>query len=307
MNNISVVVPMLNEESIVDEFVNKVKIELENMELDFEIILIDDGSKDQTWRKIEENAKLDKRVRGLKFSRNFGQHNSITAGLNYSQGDRVIVMDGDLQDRPEIFSKLIERADQGFDIVFVSRMRRPESFLYLLAQRTYYKILNFMTGIELDPRQANFSIISREVVNAFIELSEDKKFYPIMIKWLGFTRSEVAAKHGVRFSGKPSYSFGRRLKLAIDVIISFSNRPLTAIFTLGILLNVLTFTLLTSTAFVFGFQRINFQLVTLVYLGILLNILGILGLYLGRIFNETKNRPSYIISDSIGFPKEKQK
>jgi glycosyltransferase involved in cell wall biosynthesis len=304
MTHLSVVVPVYNESSLIEELVKRV---LENIKLiteDFEIILVDDGSQDQTWELIEFESKSDKRIKGIKFSRNFGHHYAITAGLHNAKGDLVVIMDGDLQDRPEVIPDLYKKAEEGYDVVFVSRQNRPETFFYLLIQKIFYFMLRKLSGVNFDSSQANFSIISRKVVEAFKSFPENSRFYGSTILWLGFNRTQIQANHGMRFAGNSSYSIGKRLKLAFDIILAFSERPLR--FAIGLGLVISTFSLIGVIAIIignyyWGFTVIGWaSLVTSIFFigGVTLTVLGIQGIYIGRIFQQVKNRPLFIISES---------
>jgi polyisoprenyl-phosphate glycosyltransferase len=222
MTHLSVVIPVYNESSLIDELVKRVKTNVKLITEDFEIIIVDDGSQDNTWNSIENEAKSENRIKGIKFSRNFGHHYAITAGLHNSIGEWVVVMDGDLQDRPEVIPDLYKKAQEGFDVVFVSRQNRPEKLLPNCAKDFLLDFkITFRT--DFDSRQANFSIINKKVVEAFKKFPENARFYGSTIKWLGFNRS-LFADHGVRHSGKPSYTIRKRFKLASDIILLFSRR-----------------------------------------------------------------------------------
>lgn len=307
MTHLSVVVPVYNESSIINELVNRVKANVKLITEDFEIILIDDGSYDQTWELIESEANQEKRIKGIKFSRNFGHHYAITAGLHNAIGEWVVVMDGDLQDRPEVIPDLYKKAQTGFDVVFVSRQNRPEKLYYRIAQKFFYRILRLLSGIDFDSSQANFSIISKKVVQAFKIFPENARFYGSTIKWLGFNRSSIYADHGVRHSGKPSYTFRKRIKLASDIILSFSERPLKFAVFIGILFSFLSFIgagIIILRSISFGYSVIGWPslMVTIFFLsGITLTVLGFIGIYLGRIFQEVKNRPLYLVSSEVNF------
>ena len=305
MTNISIVIPVLNEEKLIAELVNRVTKNVEVIESKYEVIIIDDGSSDQTWESIQQHCHKNPRVKGIKLSKNFGHHYAITAGLNNAKGDWVVVMDGDLQDRPEVINQLYTKAQQGFDIVVVSRTKRPERLYYKILQKIFYKILIALTGVKFDSRQANFSIINRKVVNAFMEFPENLRFYGTTLMWLGFKRSFVLAEHGVRFSGRPSYTFKKRLKLALDIIIAFSERPLRITIYFGVLIFMIS-----TFALILMFSKSSFgndtflgwQLaISSIFFvgGIILIVLGILGIYLGKIFIEVKRRPLYIISEQL--------
>jgi dolichol-phosphate mannosyltransferase len=243
MTNLSVVIPVFNEGAIIKELVKRVKSNTEKITQNYEILIVDDGSLDSTWENILIEVNLEKRVKGIKFSRNFGHHYAITAGLHQSDGEWVVVMDGDLQDRPEVIPDLYRKAQEGYDIVFVSRKNRPEKLYYKLAQKLFYFCLRKISGMDFDSNQANFSIISKKVVLAFEGFSENTRFYGSTIKWLGFKRTQIFADHGQRFSGKPSYTLKKRIKLASDIILSFSERPLRFAISLGILISFLSLVL----------------------------------------------------------------
>jgi glycosyltransferase involved in cell wall biosynthesis len=305
MAHLSIVIPLLNEESLIHELVSRVKFNATKITEDFEIILVDDGSNDSTWEKIKIQGKIEKRVKGVKFSRNFGHHYAITAGLEYSKGDWVVVMDGDLQDRPEVITDLYMKAQEGFDVVFVSRVNRPEGLIYKLAQKTFYLLLRILSGIKYDSSFANFSIISKQVVNSFTRFTENTRFYSTTVDWLGFKRTSIEASHGHRHSGKSSYSFNKRLKLAVDIIISFSERPLHLAILFGLLtslFSIFTFLWIIIGAFRYEFTVLGWPSIMVAILfmgGMILTVIGILGIYIGRIYREVKYRPLYIVKEIL--------
>ena len=301
MTHISIVIPVYNESSLIDELVKRVKQNVKLITEDYEIIIVDDGSHDSTWNSIENEAKSENRIKGIKFSRNFGHHYAITAGLHNSIGEWVVVMDGDLQDRPEVIPDLYKKAQEGFDVVFVSRQNRPEKLYYRIAQKIFYWILRSLSGLDFDSRQANFSIIIKKVVEAFKKFPENARFYGSTIKWLGFNRSFILADHGVRHSGKPSYTIRKRFKLASDIILSFSERPLKVAVTFGLLVTLSS--IIMSIWLIIGALNFNFSvlgwpsIMTSIFFlgGSILTVLGIIGIYLGRVFNQVKSRPLYIV------------
>ena len=302
---LSVVVPLLNEEEIVEELIKRLKISLNGVSENYEIILVDDGSNDRTWEKISLISKIDNRVKGIKLSRNFGHHYAISAGLHNAHGEWVVVMDGDLQDRPEVIPELLYKAKEGFDVVFVSRNKRPESIFYKILQKLFYVFLRRLSGIDFDSRQANFSILNHKVVEAFKKFPEYSRFYGSTIKWLGFKRTFIEAEHGKRYSGKPSYTIKKRLNLALDIILSFSDRPLKFAIGLGLALSGLSFLILIWILIGYmswGFTVIGWpSIIASIFLssGAILVVLGVIGIYLGRVFNEVKSRPLYLIDDSV--------
>ena len=305
--HLSIVIPVFNEATLINELVQRVKNNIELISEDYEILIIDDGSSDNTWANILEEANESSKIKALKFSRNFGHHYAITAGLQHATGEWAIVMDGDLQDRPENIPPLYARAKEGYDIVFVSRLNRPENILYKIMQKNFYWILNVLSGIDFDSSQANFSIIHRKVIDAFKSFPENSRFYGATIKWLGFKRTQIYADHGVRFSGRPSYTYKKRIKLATDIILSFSERPLKFAIILGMLTSIssifstfwIVYAKITRGYEVQGWTSLI--LTTLFFSGVILIILGILGIYLGRVFQEVKKRPLFVVCDKINF------
>jgi glycosyltransferase involved in cell wall biosynthesis len=305
--DLTIVIPVFNETSIISEIAKRVKINSESVTPRYEIIFVDDGSYDDTWMRIAEEANVEERIKAIRFSRNFGQHFAITAGIHHASGEWVVIMDGDLQDRPEIIPELYNKAKEGFDVVFVSRVKRPESGTYLALQKFFYWILKTLSGIDFDSKQANFSIISRKVVNSYKRFPEKSRFYGSTIKWLGFKRTSIVANHGQRFSGNPSYTFRKRLSLALDIITSFSDRPLKIATSFGIIISVFS---VLATFFVlyrhlkWGYSVVGWSSIMVsifFFSGIILIVLGIMGNYIGRIFQEVKGRPLYIIQETIKF------
>ena len=307
MTHLTVVVPVFNEGSLIEELVRRVKSNVESITTNFELILVDDGSVDQTWELIRVAATHDNRIKAIKFSRNFGHHYAITAGLHRSVGEWIVVMDGDLQDRPEVIPELYKKVNEGFEIAFVSRINRPEKLYYRVVQKIFYWILRKLSGINFDSRQANFSIINQKVVKAFMQFPESARFYSSTIKWLGFKATSIEANHGQRFSGKPSYTIKKRFALAFDVIISFSERPLRFAIYLGTFVTLVSLVGSISILlgkFDSGYLKISFPtlLFSIFFLaGVTLTMLGLIGVYVGRIFNQVKNRPLYIIAEEINF------
>ena len=305
MKTLSVVIPVYNETELIEELIGRTNKVLLEMEISYEILLVDDGSVDDSWSKITSLKARFPNLKSIKFSRNFGHHYAISAGLREVTGDFAVVMDGDLQDRPEVIPKLFQKIHEGFDVVFVARENRPESKLYLVLQRIYYFVLNTLSGLEFNSKYANFSIINRKVIDSFNLLSENTRFYGSSILWLGYKKGEVSAQHGTRFAGKPSYTISKRIRLALDVIIAFSDRPLKFAIYLGItqaLVSIIFVGNLVSKYFL-GSNSESIQEIILASIflstGIIVLILGLIGIYIGRIYRETKMRPLFLISERI--------
>ena len=313
MPHISVVAPVYREEGNVAEFCRRVSAAVAAITGDYEIILVEDGGGDNSWAVIRQEAAKNSRVKGLKFSRNFGQHYAITAGLDVADGDWTVVMDSDLQDRPEVIPELYAKAQAGFDVVFVARQDRPESWTYHLLQRVFYGIFRYLVGSEYNPKHGNFSIISRKVLNDFRELHENLRFYGGILFWLGYPHASIPAQHGRRYAGRSVYSLGKRIKLAAAIIVAHSDRPLHFSVGLGFAMALLSFLYgmyIVGRAFL-GAVAIQgwASLIVSVYFvgGMLMLMLGIIGIYVGKMYNETKDRPLYIVSEHVGFSDRKER
>jgi glycosyltransferase involved in cell wall biosynthesis len=298
---ISIVSPVYSAEELVDELIERLCNTIETITDDFEIILVEDGSKDNSWLKIEENSKKNNKIKGIKLSRNFGQHYAITAGLDFSIGQWIVVMDCDLQDQPEEILKLFNKAQEGFQIVCAQRSMRQDSFIKRLGSYFFYKLLGYLTGAAQDHSIANFGIYHRSVIDSAIQMREKIRYFPSMIKWVGFKSVEIPINHAPRASGNTSYDFSKLLNLSIDIILAYSDKPLRLTIKLGLIISILSFCFAVYNVYeamngkfdVLGYA----SLITSIWLlgGIIIFIIGIVGLYIGKIFESVKNRPIYII------------
>jgi glycosyltransferase involved in cell wall biosynthesis len=308
MPHISVVVPVYNEEAAtLSEFVLQLKIALAAITDDFELILVDDGSQNDAWVSIVSLSRADRRVMGIRFTRNFGQHAAIAAGIDHANGDWVVVMDSDLQDRPVVISDLYRRANEGFDIVFVSPTNQPESVLYSWMTRVFYGLLHFLTGYGLNHRQGNFSIITREVADAYRRVPDRDCFYPATLDWLGFRHAILHAYHGERFAGRGRYTIMGLLRLARRVIVGHSTRLLFLAIAVGV---GMIFTSLVMAAYIVlgklydaGAPTSGWASVmsgVLFTAGVTNIMLGLIGLYIAELFERTKQRPIYIVRQQTG-------
>lgn len=306
MNNIhiSVVTPVYGCCKSLNSLYKRLESTLSSITSDFEIIMVNDASPDDAWDTIKRLANKDKRVKGLNLSRNFGQHYAITAGLDFADGDWTIVMDCDLQDQPEEIIKLYNKAQEGYDVVFGRRLDRKDSVFKRFTSKLFYKIYDYFTDSNVDNTIANFSIISKKVLISLRKLKEQNRSYPLFINWVGFNRTNINIEHASREEGKSSYTIEKLINFAIDSIVSQSNKPLKLSIKFGFLLSFLTMFYaiwLVARYFLYGtvVEGWTSVMVSLYFIGglIFANI-GILGLYIGKIFDETKNRPLYIISDT---------
>ena len=280
------------------------------LDTDYEIILVDDGSPDNSWDVISQLAKLDQNIKGIRLSRNFGQHYAITSGLNHCSGDWIIVMDCDLQDQPEEIPKLFSKAMEGYKIVFARRFNRKDRWLKRKLSAAFYFILSYLTNTIQDPSVANFGIYHQDVINAILSMNDYHRYFPTMIRWVGYKSTSLEVSHFSNHSRESSYNFSKRLKLALDVILSFSDKLLRLtikfgfiISCIGILFGIYNIVLaLNGVIIVPGYASLIISVWVLS--GIIIMILGIVGLYIGKTFDKVKGRPTYIIENKINIHDE---
>ncbi|MGJ0334382.1 glycosyltransferase family 2 protein [Aliarcobacter cryaerophilus] len=306
MNNphISIVTPVYGCCKSLNNLYERLNKTLSTITNDFEIIMVNDSSPDNAWETIKELAKKDSRVKGINLSRNFGQHKAITAGLDYANGDWVVVMDCDLQDQPEEILKLYNKALEGYDIVFGRRVERQDSFFKKLSSKVFFKVYDYFTESKTDNSIANFSIISKKVVEEMIKLREQNRSYPLFVNWLGFKRTNIDIVHSKREEGKSSYTLKKLIDLAIDGIVAQSNKPLKLSIKFGFIISFVSLlytTWLILRYFIFSIpvEGWTSMMVSFYFIGgLLFANMGFLGLYIGKIFDETKNRPIYVVSET---------
>ncbi len=271
---------------------------------DFEIVFIEDCGGDNSWSIVLELARLDNRVKGIQFSRNFGQHYGITAGLDHCDGDWVVVMDCDLQDRPEEIPRLYAKALNGYDVVLARRGLRNDPALKRFSSWLFYRIFSYLADMDYDAEVGNFRIISRKVVASFRGMREQLRFFGGLVSWMGFPTTSIEVRHDERFAGQTSYTFGKLWKLAGETIIAYSDKPLRLAVRVGFTISTLAFLYGGYIGYRAMFYSISITgwsslIVSLYFLGgIIISILGILGVYLGKTFDEIKRRPLYIISNA---------
>ncbi|MBD2143830.1 glycosyltransferase family 2 protein [Sphaerospermopsis sp. FACHB-1194] len=308
MSHISVVIPVYKAEKSLDVLYERLKVSLSEITQDFEIILVEDCGGDRSWDIIVELSKIDPRVKGIQFSRNFGQHYGITAGLDHCDADWVVVMDCDLQDRPEEIPRLYAKAQQGYDVVLARRGKRQDPPLKRLTSWLFYQIFNYLTDLQYDGQVGNFRIISRQVVENFCLMREQLRFFGGLVDWMGFPTASINITHDQRFEGKSTYTFAKLWKLASETIIAYSDKPLRLSIKLGFLISTLSFIygIYIAVRVVFYGSPVtgwSSLIVSLYFLGgIIISILGILGIYLGKTFDQTKRRPLYLVrnkTDSV--------
>ena len=309
MPHISVIIPVYKAESCLEELYRRLKASLEIITVDFEILLVEDCGGDRSWPMILDLARRDARVRGIQFSRNFGQHYGITAGLDHCDGDWVVVMDCDLQDRPEEIPRLYAAALEGYDVVLARRGRRNDPLLKRFTSWLFYKIFSYLADMNYDGETGNFRIVSRKVVASFRTMRERLRFFGGLVAWMGFPTVSIDVQHHERFAGQSTYTFRKLWKLASETIIAYSDKPLRLSIRFGFAISALAFgygSYILYRALVHGAAITGWSsLIVSVYFlgGIIISILGILGVYLGKTFDESKRRPLYLIRDNINFDK----
>ena len=303
MPHISVVIPVYKAEGCLEELYQRLKDSLDTISPnDFEIVLVEDYGGDRSWPMIVDLANRDARIKGIQFSRNFGQHYGITAGLDHCDGDWVVVMDCDLQDRPEEIPRLYAKAQEGYDVVLARRGQRNDPAVKRFTSWLFYKAFNYLADMNYDGETGNFRIVSRKVVNSYRTMRERLRFFGGLVAWMGFPTASVDVQHDERFAGQTSYTFRKLWKLASETIIAYSDKPLRLSIRFGFVISALAFAYggyiiyraLVHDAPIMGWSS---MIVSLYFLGgVVISILGILGVYLGKAFDETKGRPLYIIN-----------
>ena len=303
--DISVVIPVYGCRAALPELHRRLVDTLEGMGKSFEIVLVDDCCPQKSWDVIKEVCAGDDRVKGIHLSRNFGQIRAITAGLDNSRGDWVVVMDCDLQDRPEAIARLYAKAQEGYDVVFVKRVERKDSGLTLFLSRLFYRVYSYFTDGAYDSSLCNFSISRRIVIDNYCRMREHNRGFTMFVKWLGFRQTAIEVEGDERFEGTSSYNFRKKLTMAFELITAQSNKPLKLAVGAGFVIALLAFMyllVLVVRYFVSPGVQVGWtSTIASIYLmgGLILSAIGVVGLYVGNIFDEVKNRPLYVISEIL--------
>lgn len=304
---LSIVSPVYHGEKMLNELVQRIHAAIKELTDDYEIILVNDCSPDLSWQKITEICSHDKKVKGINLSRNFGQPYAITAGLSYAAGEYVAVIDCDLQNKPEDLPAMYRKAKEGYDIVSARRVVREDTFLKRLSSATFHRVYDFLSGFKTDKAVAEFGIYSRKVVKVYCSIPEYSRSFVELVHTLGFKKTTVDVLHDHRLEGESSYNLYRLLKLSYDSIISNSNRPLHLAVSLGLIMSVLSFLMAIYNIFAkfYGLNEVVGYTSTIFSIwfvgGLLLFMMGILGLYIGKIFDQVKGRPVFIVSETLNF------
>ncbi len=311
---LSIVSPVYLGEKLVEQLVEEIVAGASQVTSDFEIVLVDDGSPDRSWEAIEAACERDQRVCGVRLSRNFGQNNALTAALEASSGDYVVVMDCDLQDDPRYIPDLYARAQEGFDIVYTLKRSRAHTSLRNVLGKSFHRVLSMLSKPTLrsDNRIGNYTILRRPVVDAFLRLGDFHRTYLVLLRYLGFRSTTLEIEHRERAGSKSTYTMGRLVKEAINAITSQSDRLLHASIALGFSFVALSFASVITLVvlyYVKGFREGWTSVVALQLLstGLVLLSLGVVGIYVGKIFEQAKGRPPYVMMTTRNFqPPAKQ-
>ena len=315
MKKISVVIPMYYEEEVARECYEKVSNVLKSLDYkyDYEIIFVNDGSKDKTLEILEDIAKEDNKAKIISFSRNFGHQAAVTAGLKEVSGDAIVIIDADLQDPPELIPQMLELWEQGNEVIYGKRKtRKGESAFKLLTAKMFYKTLNALSDVEIPKDTGDFRLVDRKVVDVINSLPEHNKFLRGLFSWVGFKQEAYEYERQERFAGKTKYPLRKMLKLASDGIISFSTKPLKLVGALGIISIIISIILLVYAliSYIFKLNQLSAGWTSLIvaitfFAGVQLLSLWIISEYIGRIYDESKGRPQYIVDKKINFDEDK--
>lgn len=303
---LSVVSPVFRSDAIVPEFVRRTLESASRVSTDFELVLVDDGSPDGSWQAILRECERDARVKGLQLSRNFGQQPAITAGLAHARGQYVVVMDSDLQDDPAYIPALFQKAAEGYDIVFARRRIRRFGAIRNLFTGLYYAMFRWLAAVDYDQRVGAYSIIARPVVEAFLQFGDYRRGYVIVLNWLGFRRAYVDVEHRERPVGRSGYTTFALIRHAITIAVTYSDKPLRLSIYFGLALSGVSFLLGIWLAINYfrsnvGQLALGWTSIIISHLflsGLLLTSLGVVGLYVGRIFEQVKHRPVFVVRET---------
>ena len=303
--HISVVSPVYRAEKCIEELVNQIEKEIAAITGSYEIILVEDCGPDNSWGKIQEICKTNSKVVGIKLSRNFGQHYAITAGLDHCKGDWVVVLDCDLQDRPDQIPKLYRKALEGYDVVQGRREDRKDGFFKKMFSWLFYHVLAYLSGYKQDNTIANFGIYSKKVIASITSMREKIRFFPTMVAWVGYKKISIEIEHSHRSDGNTTYTFSKLFNLALDIILAYSDKPLRIIIKLGLLTSTFSFSYLIYNIY----KYLSGQIIVMGYTSLIISIwflsglimlmLGVVGLYIGKTFESTKDRPIYIVDKIV--------
>lgn len=302
-------IPVYGCKAALPELHRRLTATVEQITQDYEIILVNDACPQNSWEEICKICEKDKKVVGLEMSRNFGQIKAITAGLDYSSGEWVVVMDCDLQDRPEEILNLYAKAQEGYDVVFARRRQRKDSPMKKFVSGCFYKLYSFATDGNYDAALCNFSISRRSVIDAYCSMREEHRAFVMYVKWLGFRQTAIDVEHNERFEGKSGYNFKRRMKMAMDILTSQSDKLLAITAWSGLVIALISFLVMLFFVIRYFVADITLgwtSLIAAIFLmgGLTIMCVGVVGLYVGNIFMQVKQRPLYVVRTALNAQKK---
>ncbi|AJG98465.1 glycosyltransferase [Clostridium beijerinckii] len=310
----SVIVPLYNEELVINQSYKRLKEVMDSTNESYEIVFVNDGSKDRTREIAEEICSRDENIKLINFSRNFGHQAAITAGMDLALGDAIIVIDADLQDPPEVMLKMIEKWKEGYEVVYGKRVKREgETFFKKFTARVYYRLLRSMTTVDVPVDAGDFRLIDRKVCNTLIALPERNRYVRGLVSWVGYKQTYVEFIRQERFAGETKYPLKKMFKLACDGITALSYKPLIIAGHFGILALLVGIILMfvdITKAIINKSSVLNFTMmigINMMMFGVVLGCIGIMGQYIGRIFDESKGRPIYVISSTTNYNRSSKK
>lgn len=313
MKKISVVIPMYYEEDVANECYNRTKKVLNGLEdYDHEIIFVNDGSKDKTLPILKEIATKDEKAKVISFSRNFGHQAAVTAGLKFVTGDCILIIDSDMQDPPELLVDMLKLWEDGNEVIYAKRKtRKGESKFKLMTAKMFYNVLNNLSDVEIPKDTGDFRLVDRKVVDVINSMPEHNKFLRGLFSWVGFKQKPIEYERQERFAGKTKYPLKKMLKLASDGIISFSTKPLKIIGGIGIVSIFISFILLIYAilSYIFKWNNLasgwtSLMVAITFFAGVQLVSIWMISEYIARIYDDTKQRPEYIIDEKINIKEE---
>ncbi len=302
--DISVVIPVYGCRAALTELYRRLVESVSKITNEFEIILVNDNCPQNSWEVIEELCANDKRVKGIELSRNFGQMRAILAGLDYAVGEWIVVMDCDLQDRPEEIVRLYEKAMEGYDVVFARRKERRDNPIKVFLANQFYKVYRFATEGNYDGAVCNFSIVKKNVIANYCRMREQHRGYVMYIRWLGFRQTIIDVEHDARYEGKSSYSLKKRIDMAIELLTSQSDKILKLFVSFGFVMSISAFLAIIGLIIYHYTAQVAVGWTSLIATnvligGIIIVVIGIVGIYVGNIFMQTKDRPLYVIRQML--------
>ena len=302
--DISVVIPVYGCRAALTELYRRLVESVSKITNEFEIILVNDNCPQNSWEVIEELCANDKRVKGIELSRNFGQMRAILAGLDYAVGEWLVVMDCDLQDRPEEIVRLYEKAMEGYDVVFARRKERRDNPIKVFLANQFYKVYRFATEGNYDGAVCNFSIVKKNVIGNYCRMREQHRGYVMYIRWLGFRQTIIDVEHDARYEGKSSYSLKKRIDMAIELLTSQSDKILKLFVSFGFVMSISAFLAIIGLIIYHYTAQVAVGWTSLIATnvligGIIIVVIGIVGIYVGNIFMQTKDRPLYVIRQML--------